>query len=41
MTLYKNTIVKVRSLDEDADYFDIVVGVLQGDTFARTSLLSP
>ena len=29
MMLYKNTKVKVRSLDEDTDYFDIV-GVLQG-----------
>ena len=28
--LYKNT--KVRSPDEDTDYFDIVAGVLQGDT---------
>ena len=31
MMLYKNTKVKV-SLDRDTDYFDIVVGVLQGDT---------
>ena len=30
--LYKNTEVKVRSLDGDTDYFDIVAGVLQGDT---------
>ena len=34
MMLYKNTKVKVRSLDRDTDYFDIVVGVLQGDTLA-------
>ena len=34
MRLYKNTKVKVRSLDEDTDYFVIVAGVLQGDTFA-------
>ena len=34
MMLYRNTIVKVRSLDGDADYFDIVAGVLQGDTLA-------
>ena len=34
MMLYKNTKVKVRSLDEDTDYFDIVAGVLQGDTLA-------
>ncbi len=26
--------VKVRSPDEDADYLDIVAGVLQGDTLA-------
>ena len=32
--LYKNTKVKVRSLDGDTDYFDIVAGVLQGDTLA-------
>ena len=25
---------KVRSLDVDTDYFDIVAGVLQGDTLA-------
>ena len=34
MTLYRNTKVKVRSLDEDTDYFDIVAGMLQGDTLA-------
>ena len=33
--LYKNTKVKVRSLDGDTEYFDIVAGVLQGDTLAR------
>ena len=32
MMLYRNT--KVRSLDGDTDYFDIVAGVLQGDTLA-------
>ena len=32
--LYKNTKVKVRSLEGDTDYFDIVAGVLQGDTLA-------
>ena len=32
--LYKNTKVKVRSLDEDTEYFDIVSGVLQGDMLA-------
>ena len=32
--LYKNTKVKVHSPDRDTDYFDIVAGVLQGDTLA-------
>ena len=32
MTLYKNTKVKVCFLDGDTDYFDIVVGMQQGDT---------
>ena len=31
---YKNTKVKVRSPDGDTDYFDIVAGVLQGDSLA-------
>ena len=34
MMLYKNMKVKVRSPDGDTDYFDIVAGVLQGDTLA-------
>ena len=34
MMLYRNTKVKVGSLDGDTDYFDIVAGVLQGDTLA-------
>ena len=34
MILYKNTKVKVCSSDRDSDYFDIVAGVLQGDTLA-------
>ena len=34
MMLYRNTKVRVRSPDRDTDYFDIVVGVLQGDTLA-------
>ena len=34
MMLYKNTKVKVRSPDGDTDYFDIVAGVLQGNTLA-------
>ena len=32
--LYRNTKVKVRSPDGDTEHFDIVVGVLQGDTLA-------
>ena len=32
MILYRNTKVKVRSPDGDTEYFDIVAGVLQGDT---------
>ena len=31
---YRNTKVKVRSPDRDTEYFDIVGGVLQGDTLA-------
>ena len=34
MILYRNTKVKVRSLDGDTEYFDIVAGVLQGDMLA-------
>ena len=34
MMLYRNTKVKVRFSDGDTDYFDIVAGVLQGDTLA-------
>ena len=32
--LYRNTKVKVRSPDGDTEYFDIVAGLLQGDTLA-------
>ena len=32
--LYRSIKVKVRSPDGDTDYFDIVVGLLQGDTLA-------
>ena len=32
--LYRNTKVKVRSPDGDTDHFNIVAGVLQGDTLA-------
>ena len=34
MMLYRNTKVKVSSLESDTDYYDIVVGVLQEDTLA-------
>ena len=34
MILYRNTKVKVRLPDGDTEYFDIVAGVLQGDTLA-------
>ena len=34
MMLYKTTKVKVHSPDGDTDYFDIIAGVLQGDTLA-------
>ena len=34
MRLYKNTKVKVCSLDGDTDNINIVAGVLQGDTLA-------
>ena len=32
--LYRNIKVKVHSPDGDTDYFDIVAGVLKGDTLA-------
>ena len=32
--LYRNTKVKIFSSGGDTDYFDIVAGVLQGDTLA-------
>ena len=32
--LYRNTKLKVRSPDGDTKYFDIVAGLLQGDTLA-------
>ena len=34
MMLYRNMKVKVHFLDGDTDYFDIVAGLLQGDTLA-------
>ena len=34
MILYRNTKVKVRSPEGETEYFDIVAGVLQGDTLA-------
>ena len=36
--LYRNTKVKVRSPDGDTEYFDIVAGVLQGDTSSSVPL---
>ena len=39
MMLYRNTKVKVCSPDQDPDYFDIVAGVLQGDTLASCLLI--
>ena len=35
MMLYGNTKVKVHSPDGNTDYFNIVAGVLQGDTLAQ------
>ena len=35
MMLYRNTKVKVHSPDGNTDYFDIVAGMLQGDTLAH------
>ena len=34
MMFYRNTKLKIRSLDVDTHYIDIVAGVLQGDTLA-------
>ena len=34
MMLYKHTKAKVRSPDGDTEFFDVLAGVLQGDTFA-------
>ena len=34
MILYRNTRAKVRSADGDTDFFDIIAGLLQGDTLA-------
>ena len=34
MILYRNTKVKAHSPDGDTEYFNIVAGVLQGDTLA-------
>ena len=39
MILYRNTKVKVRSLDGDTEYFDIVAGLLPGDTLAPYNLI--
>ena len=40
MMLNKNPKVKVHSPDGDTDFFEIVTGVLQGDTLAHICLLS-
>ena len=40
MMLYRNTKVKVCSSDVDTDFFNIVAGVLQGDTLAPYLLKS-
>ena len=37
--LYRNTKVKVRSPDGDTDYFDILAGILKGDTLAPYLLI--
>ena len=34
MILYRNTKLKLLSPDGDTDYYDILVGILQGDTLA-------
>ena len=39
MMLYKNTKVKVSSLDGDTDYFDIVAGVLHCETLTPYLLI--
>ena len=39
MILYKNTKINVHSPDGDTDYFDIVAGMLQGDTSAPHLLI--
>ena len=39
MTMYKNIQVFVRSPDGDAEFFDIIAGVLQGDTLAPYLLI--
>ena len=39
MMLYRNTKVKVHSLNGNTDYFDIVASVLQGDTLTPYLLI--
>ena len=39
MMLYRNTKIKVCFPDGDTNYFDIVAGVLQGDTLAPDYVL--
>ena len=35
MTLYKNMKVKIHTLDGDTDFFDIIAGILKGDTLVQ------
>ena len=39
MILYKNTKTIVRSSDDNTDFFDIVTGVLEEDTWASYMLI--
>ena len=39
MMFYQNTKVKVHSPDGDIDFYDIVAGVLQGDTLVPYLLI--
>ena len=39
MVIYKNTKVMFRPPDGDTDFFDIVTGVLEGDTLALYMLI--
>ena len=41
MRIYKNTKAIVHSPDKDIDFFNIVAGVLQGDTLITSRLCIP